>query len=150
MLLLTLSLLCAAVSSATTSSSANLYLYPAAPGKGRAIEISSAQANQVLAHLLNVPGETLGAGAGHRDAWDWIVPASNGREAVQDLFDDSRQRKVILITDLNSQEAQGMLLSIHRFTPSLTSVIFFPPVRSIPQSASPDAQHSLTAALIVL
>jgi hypothetical protein len=105
-LLLTLSLLSAAVCSAS-SSTANLYLHPAAPGKGRAVEISPAQANQVLAHLFDVPGESLGASAGLRDAWDWIIPSTSGKEAVQNLFGDSKQRSVILFTDLDSQDAQG-------------------------------------------
>lgn len=109
LLLLTLSLLYAVLSSsATATSPANLYLHPASPGKGRAVEISAAQANKVLAHLLDVPGETLGAGAGHRDAWDWIITASNGKEAVRNLFDDTKQRSVVLFTDLDSQDAQGV------------------------------------------
>jgi hypothetical protein len=109
LLLLMLSLLCAAVSS-STSSSASLFLHPAAPGSGRPADISAAQANRVLAHLLDIPGETLGAGAGHRDAWDWITPSSSsGKQAVQSLFDDSKQRNIVLFTDLDSQDAQGEL-----------------------------------------
>lgn len=106
LLLLTLSVLCAAVSS-TTPPSASLYLHPAAPGNGRPVDISAVQANRVLAHLLNIPSETLGAGAGHRDAWDWMDPTVDPKEAVKSLFVDSKQRSVVLFTDLDTLDAQG-------------------------------------------
>lgn len=106
LLVLLLPLLVAVVAP-VTSSPANLYLYPAAPGRGRAAPISARQANQILAHLLDVPGETLGASAGNRDAWDWLQTPSTGKQAVQNLFDDSTQKNVVLFTDLDEEDAKG-------------------------------------------
>jgi hypothetical protein len=106
-LLLLVPLFWAAISSATSLSAASLYLHPAATGKGRVSEISAIEANQILAHLLDVPGETLGAGASQRDVWNWIQPSEQGKKAVENLFDDSTQRGVILFTDLSEEDAKG-------------------------------------------
>jgi hypothetical protein len=109
-IMLLLPLLFAVFASVRSTSAASLYLHPAAPGRGRAADISPVQANHILAHLLDVPGETLGAAGSDRDAWDWIHPNANGKKAVEDLFTDSTERKIVLFTDLDKEDAQGELL----------------------------------------
>lgn len=89
------------------SSPGSLYIHPCAKGKGKSVDISPSQANQVLSHLLDVPGELLGASAGNRDVWDWVDHQQGGKKAVQDLFQNEKQRSVILFSDLDAEDAQG-------------------------------------------
>lgn len=104
MLLIALSLAHAVFSK---SSPGSLYIYPSAQGKGKSVDVSTVQVNQVLTHLLDVPGEALGASAGNRDVWDWIDYQNDGKKAVQDLFQEGKQRSVILFSDLDAEDAQG-------------------------------------------
>ncbi|UZJ55197.1 hypothetical protein CBS101457_004517 [Exobasidium rhododendri] len=120
-MLLLLPLLFTVFAAASSSSSASIYMHPVAPGKGRAADISAIQANHILAHLLDVPEETLGAAAGDRDPWDWLQPEFNGKQAVEDLFNDSTQRNVVLFSGLSEDDAQDVMPSQIRHTHQIKS-----------------------------
>ena len=88
--------------------SAQVFLYPASPGRGKAVSVSPVQVNHILAHALNVPGEDIGVGASDREAWDWLEPQEEGGKAsVQALFGDASQKSVILVTDVDEEDVQG-------------------------------------------
>lgn len=97
---------------------AALYMYPAAPGPGRPARVSPAQANRILSHHLDVPGEHLTQGAHDRDSWDFLQVESNSGTA-QDLFDDAKNRLVVVVH--GAEDAGGECL------PRCTEAVEKPP-----------------------
>ena len=111
----------ASASSSPASSTARLYLFPAAAQDASSagsvpVSVNAADANRILSYHLNVPGERLGPivspgkGLNGDDAWAWSKVLHEGSDSARDLLEDTKSRLVIFVDGVN--DADGELLWI--------------------------------------